>query len=278
MILRYHITKHTLIKDFLDKKLSSNLIVSINLYGMYIVNNQQVKNYYPLKPGDTLEVVLPKEDSDNIKAIKGNLDILYEDIYLLILNKPDGLATLPTGVHYNNSLANIVAGYFARMGIESGIHFVNRLDLPTTGIIVLAKNSLIAGMMKDAILSKKYLLVVNNHLSSGGMIEGGIYKEDDMKRKFTKDFINSKTVYDVVMSKNKQSLVVATLLTGKTHQLRLHFSSIGAPIKGDKMYGDDQSDKLYLHSYYLEFIHPITNEKIVIVHYPKWYDQTKWYQ
>lgn len=278
MILRYHITKHTLIKDFLDKKLSSNLIVSINLYGMYIVNNQQVKNYYPLKPGDVLEVVLPKEDSDNIKAIKGDLDILYEDSYLLILNKPDGLATLPTGVHYNNSLANIVAGYFARMGIESGIHFVNRLDLPTTGIIVLAKNSLIAGMMKDAILSKKYLLVVNNHLSGRGMIEGGIYKEDDMKRKFTRDFINSKTVYDVVMSKNKQSLVVATLLTGKTHQLRLHFSSIGAPIKGDKMYGDDQSDKLYLHSYYLEFIHPITNEKIVIVHYPKWYDQTKWYQ
>lgn len=278
MILKYHITKNTLIKDFLENKLSSNQIVNINLYGMYIVNNQQVKNYYPLSPGDILEVVLPKENSGNIKAIKGELDILYEDSYILILNKPEGIATLPTGVHYNNSLANVVAGYFARNGIESGIHFVNRLDLPTTGIIVLAKNSLVAGLMKDAILTKKYILVVNNHLDGSGMIEGGIYKEEDMKRKFTKDFINSKTVYNTISTNSNQSLVVATLLTGKTHQLRLHFSSIGAPIKGDKMYGNDDCNKLYLHSYYLEFIHPISNEKIIIVDYPKWYDHTKWYQ
>ena len=123
-------------------------------------------------------------------------------------------------------------------------------------------------LMKNAKITKKYLIEVEGILEQSGIIETGIRRisEDTIKREVTFDFVNSKTEYKV-LGKNafsdKTTFVEATLHTGKTHQLRLHFNHLGFPIVGDSLYGNKNEEGiLHLHSYFLDFIHPVTNNNI----------------
>lgn len=281
MIKRYEIKEEITLRDFLEETdLSSNLITNIsNGNGRFIVNNQNVNKSYLLKKGDLLEIVLPVTDSgENIVSIKGDFEIIYEDSYLLIINKEPNICCIPTIKHYKNSLANYVMSYYKRNGILSNIHFVNRLDAMTSGIVVLAKNSYINDLMKKAILEKKYLLEVEGNFEKSGEILTGIRRisDDSIKREVTFDFINSKTSYIILDHNEDKSVVEATLHTGKTHQLRLHFNYLKHSIIGDSLYGTKNEEGiLHLHSYYLKFIHPVTKEEIVLTTYPKWFDLKK---
>ena len=276
MIFRYNIEETIRVKDYFKKiHLPSNVITDVKERGQILVNDQNVTNAYLMHEGDLLEVVFPPtHQGENIISIKGDFEIVYEDSYLLVLNKESGIATIPTRKHYENSLANYVMSYYKRMGIEANIHFVSRLDAPTSGLIMLAKNSYVLTLLKDAGIIKKYMLEVIGHMDkTNGIIECGIIKEEGsiIKRTITNEFINSKTIYEVKGENKKNSLVLATLCTGKTHQLRLHFSSSGCPIVGDELYGTKTKDGiLHLHSCYLEFVHPITKEKIILKSSPKW--------
>jgi 23S rRNA pseudouridine1911/1915/1917 synthase len=277
MIVRYNveIQEEMMIKDYLEGKLPAALLTLISKQKIrFLVNNQAVYNYYKLKNNDLLEVIIPvDEENENIKPINKEFKILYEDSYLLIIDKEPNLACLPTKKHFNNSLANHVSGYYRRTGKACGIHFVNRLDFATAGIVVLAKDTYTTTLMKDAILEKKYLLEVEGIITVDGVIETGIKKDPDsaIKRMVTYDFINSKTIYKVLKNNDSTTLIEATLITGKTHQLRLHFSDLGYPIVGDKLYGKESENNLKLHSYIFSFIHPITKKEITITSYPKWY-------
>lgn len=276
MIFRYNIEETIKIKDFLKKiKLPSNVITDVKERGQLLVNDQTVSNSYEMVKGDLLEIVFPATtQGENIKSVKGDFEIVYEDSYLLVINKACNLATIPTRKHYTKSLANYVMSYYKRVGIVSNIHFASRLDAPTSGLIMLAKNSYVLTLLKDAGIIKKYQLEVEGHLKEKqGIIETGIIKEEGsiIKRTCINDFINSKTIYEVLEEREKTSLVLGTLCTGKTHQLRLHFSFLGHPIIGDELYGTKTKDGiLHLHSCYLEFIHPITKEKIILKSNPKW--------
>ncbi len=276
MIVRYNveIQEEMMIKDYLEGKLPAALLTLIGKQKIrFLVNNQAVYNYYKLKNNDLLEVIIPvDEENENIKPINKEFKILYEDSYLLIIDKEPNLACLPTKKHFNNSLANHVSGYYRRTGKASGIHFVNRLDFATAGIVVLAKDTYTTTLMKEAILEKKYLLEVKGILNEDGVIETGIKKDPDsaIKRMVTYDFINSKTIYKVLKKHDTTTLIEATLITGKTHQLRLHFSNLGYPIVGDKLYGNGSENNLKLHSYIFSFIHPITKKEITITSYPHW--------
>lgn len=272
MILKFQVENEITIKDFLNNHITSRLfkILSQNP-NSFVVNNQIVKNYYILKPGDLLEVIVPVLDSSHIIPTNKSFDILYEDEYLLIINKERDIASIPTRNHYTESLANYVRSYYLQKGISSGIHFVNRLDMATSGIIVVAKNIYIADVMKTAILTKKYQLVVHGNINCSGEIISGIEKqENSIIKRTTTDKNNAITKYEVVKEFKDYTLINAKLITGKTHQLRVHFSSINHPIVGDKLYGDDSFDYLYLHSTYLEFIHPIKKERIEINSIPSW--------
>lgn len=280
MIKRYIIEEDNIIlKDYLAKK---NLFVSIQkdikqFNGQYLVNDQTVDNWYKLSKGDLLEIVMPASfQGENIKSIKGNFKILYEDSYLLIIDKENNLATIPTRLHYEKSLANYVMSYYKRKGIVANIHFVGRLDYATSGIIMLAKNPFIMATLKETKIIKKYILETEGLIEvDKGEIVGGIVKDQNsiIKRILKNDFINSKTTYEVIKRNHCTTYVLATLHTGKTHQLRLHFSSVGHAIIGDGLYGKDTSDHiLRLHSSYLEFIHPVTNEKIIINSLPNWFE------
>ena len=279
MIKRYIIEEdNIIIKDYLAKNhIFANLQKEIKQFnGQYIVNDQTVENWYLLHKGDVLEIVMPvSTQGENIKSIKGDFEILYEDSYLLVINKENNLASIPTRLHYEKSLANYVMSYYKRKGIVANIHFVGRLDYATSGIIMLAKNPYIMASMKEIKITKKYILEVEGIMkNTNGEITGGIVKDENsiIKRVLKQDFINSRTTYQVIKYNNNSTYVLATLHTGKTHQLRLHFSSIGHPIVGDELYGNKANDHiLRLHSSYLEFNHPVNNQEIVIKNKPNWF-------
>lgn len=271
MLLKFKIEEECKVKDFLDKKISANLLKELNLTkSSYIVNNQNVLNYYMMKKGDVLTILVPPTKT-NVKATPGDIDILYEDDYLLIINKENDVATIPTRAHYECSLANFVAYYYVKKGISAGIHFVNRLDAATSGIIVVAKNSYIAEVMKDAIKEKKYHALLWGSLDRDGVIKTSIVKDETsiIKRKNIEGD-SAFTTYKVLEKYEDKTLVEAILHTGKTHQLRLHFNHIGHNIVGDKLYGKDDVETLHLHSSNLYFVHPITGEDIYINSKAKW--------
>ncbi len=278
MIIKFIIEEdHILLKDYLAKKhIYANLLKDIKQgNGQYIVNDQTVENWYELKKNDCLEIVLPTSfPGKNIKPIYHPFEIIYEDSYLLIINKENNLATIPTRMHFDASLANYVMSYYKQKGILSNIHFVGRLDYATSGLIILAKNPYILSLMKDAQITKKYLLEVSGFLpQKQGEITGGIEKDpiSIIKRRMTNAFTNSKTTYQVYKEKENTTIVEATLHTGKTHQLRLHFSSIGFSILGDELYGKKEDDGiLHLHSYLTTFVHPVTKKTLSFTTYPKW--------
>ncbi len=278
MIKRFIVEdEEVVLKDFLQKKkIFSNQLKDIKQgNGQLLVNDQNVENWYVLKKNDIVEIVFPFSIcGNNIRPVRRPFEILYEDSYLLIINKENNLATIPTRMHFDRSLANYVMAYYKEKGILSNIHFVGRLDYATSGIIILAKSPYILGLMKEIKIVKKYLLEVKGHLSNKqGEIVTGIKKDENsvIKRKLTDEFINSRTSYKVIFEDNDKSIIEAVLHTGKTHQLRLHFSSIGFPIIGDELYGKKEDDNiLHLHSYYICFNHPILKKEIILDNMPIW--------
>ena len=278
MIKKYIVDEDLILKDYLKKiGIFSNVQKEIKkLNGQYLVNDQTVDNWYQLTKGVTLEIVFPVSiQGPNIKSIRGDFEILYEDSYFLIINKESNIASIPTKEHYDRSLANFVMSYYKIKGIVANIHFIGRLDYATSGIIALAKNPYILALMKQTPILKQYLLEVEGIIKSNdGIIEGGIEKDEKsiIKRKLSNNFINSKTTYKVLKRREDKTQVLATLHTGKTHQLRLHFASIKHPIIGDELYGNKTNDNiLHLHSYYLEFEHPVNKKIVKIISTPKWF-------
>ncbi len=278
MIVRFNVEESGYrIKRYLIKKgIPDHVFKEIRSgNGQYLVNDQIVDNHFLLKPGDLLEVVMPASDQgENIVSTLGDFEIVYEDSYLLIINKEANIATIPTKEHFTNSLANYVMSYYKRNGILANIHFVSRLDAPTSGLIMLAKTSYMTTLLQNSSITKKYLLETSKIVDPvEGIIELGIEKDPSsvIKRYTTTEFINSKTVYKTLYQENNHSFIEALLCTGKTHQLRLHFLSKDAPIVGDMLYGEETPDGiLHLHSYHLEFVHPITKELLVFNTYPNW--------
>lgn len=283
MIVRYIVEKEGYrVKRYLEEKgISDQVFKSIRSgNGQYLVNDQIVDNHFLLHIDDLLEVVMPASDQgENIVSTLGEFEIVYEDAYLLVINKAPNLACIPTKEHFTNSLANYVMSYYKRNGILANAHFVSRLDAPTSGLIMLAKNPYMTYLLQNTNIIKKYLLETTNVvIPADGIIELGIKKSEDsvIKRTYHTDFINSKTVYKTLEIINNHSIIEALLCTGKTHQLRLHFLSKNAPIVGDILYGEKTDDEiLHLHSYHLEFEHPITHKYIVLETYPDWYKMEK---
>lgn len=277
MIKRYIAEKEMLVKDFLlEKGFTENISKELkNGNGQILVNDQSVENWYQIKPNDLVEIVLPTSNQgENIISTKHDFEILYEDSYILIINKENNLASIPTRNHYANSLSNYVMSYYKRKGIRANIHCIGRLDYATSGIIMIAKNPYIADVIKKQQIDKKYILEVEGLISvDEGIITNGIKKDPTsiIKRIVTDEFINSKTSFEVLNRTNDTTLVMATLHTGKTHQLRLHFANLGFPIIGDELYGTPTTDQiLHLHSAHLEFTHPVTGEIVSINSRPKW--------
>ena len=260
------------LKDYFQ--LSDRLITKLKKNKKIYLNDKETFSRQPICNGDIVSFVLDfDEDNSNIVPNNIPLDILYEDDYMLILNKPAGIAIHPSILHYNNSLSNGVKFYFDKLGLKKKIRIVNRLDKNTSGIVVFAKNEYIQEcfirQMKTGEFKKEYLTIVEGLLeNTSGTLDFPIARKEGsiIERCVSPDGDLSITHFDVIKTFNNLSLVHIVLETGRTHQIRVHFSHIKHPVLGDTLYGNasDLIDRQALHSYKLTFTHPITKNKMTI--------------
>lgn len=284
MDLEYKITnnKYDNIKQVLKEEfhISDRLLKKLKLNHQIFLNYIPVNiNYSDLKIGDLISIVLDfEEEYDNIVPLKSNLNIIYEDNYLLVVNKPSNMPVHPSCNHFEDSLSNIVKYYFDCIGLKRKIRIVNRLDKDTSGIVIFAKNEYIQEaliqQMKNNTFKKEYLAILNGILEKNSdIISAPIARKENSIIERCVNFETGDiaiTHYDLIKTiNNKYSLVHFVLETGRTHQIRVHSAYIGHPILGDTLYGSSSNliNRQALHAQKVSFIHPIT-EKIMILEAP----------
>lgn len=258
---------HVLKEQFL---LSDRLITKLKKANKIYLNDLPTYTKKSVTVGDKVSVLIDfEEDNSNIVASNIPLDIIYEDDYLLVINKPANIAIHQSILHFDNSLSNGVKFYFDKLGLKKKIRIVNRLDRNTSGIVVFAKNEYIQEclikQMKTKELKKEYLAIAKGILESkSDTLNFPIARKEGsiIERTVNSDGDSAITHYDVVKEFNNLSLVHIVLETGRTHQIRVHFSYIGHPILGDTLYGSPSEliNRQALHSYKLTFIHPVTKK------------------
>ena len=254
--------------------LSDRLITKLKKANKIYLNSLPTYTKKSVTVGDTVSVLIDfEEDNSNIVASNIPLNIIYEDDYLLVINKPANIAIHPSILHFDNSLSNGVKFYFDKLGLKKKIRIVNRLDRNTSGIVVFAKNEYIQEclikQMKTKELKKEYLAIAKGILKSkSDTLNFPIARKEGsiIERTVSSDGDSAITHYDVVKEFNNLSLVHIVLETGRTHQIRVHFSHIGHPILGDTLYGSPSEliNRQALHSYKLTFIHPVTKKELIL--------------
>ncbi|MGD9886618.1 MAG: RluA family pseudouridine synthase [Bacilli bacterium] len=274
MQLRFIIEKEDIVKNFLRRNhISRRLGRKIKWNGNIFINGVESKNWFTLHPGDELIIHFDEEPNSEIVASYLPIEILYEDEYLLIVNKPANLASQPSHKYYYDNLISRIKAYFEEKKINSNIHLVSRLDFSTSGLVLVAKNGFVHHLLMNIPIEKKYLAMAEGmFLSLEGMIDLPIDRDDHpVKRKVSETGKQSITYYRV-LNNGHQSLVELTLQTGRCHQIRVHLSSLNHPVVGDKLYGNGQ-DLLRLHAFYVRFVHPFTNQVVNITNYPFWLEK-----
>lgn len=216
--------------------------------------------------GDVIRLTLPREDNEIIH-VKGELDILYEDDYLLAINKPPFMPVHPTKIHQLDTLANIVAYYQKERGESYVFRALNRLDKDTSGIVLIAKDRLSYALVKDS-TKKTYIAVCEGIVDEPGTIDLPIVLEKDSKvrRCVSRDGLSAVTHYEPVMHGHSHTMIKLWLETGRTHQIRCHMSAVGHPLAGDDLYGGSRefSKRQALHCHSVSFLHPVTKEHIFL--------------
>lgn len=281
MILTYIVTDNTYnnINDILKEEfnISNKLFVKLINSNMVFLNEKNIDTRTKVNKNDVITVNLDlPEDNSNIVSTSIPLDILYEDNWLLILNKPAGMTVHPSLLHYDDSLSNGVKYYFDSINLEKKIRPINRLDYNTSGIVLFAKSEYIQEMlskqMQDNQFKKEYLCLVDGILKKkSGILNFPIARKygSIIERCVSSDGKPSITKYSILEEFENQnfSLVKCILETGRTHQIRVHFTHIGHPLIGDTLYGNSSTliNRQSLHSYKVSFIHPITKKELTII-------------
>lgn len=234
-------------------------------------NGQPAKPTSMAKPGDIIEIEI-NEEKAGFEGQDLGIAIVYEDQDLIVADKPPFMVVHPTKSHFDGTLANAITYHIGRIGEDCRIRFVNRLDMNTSGLVVIAKNSyahhkLSLDMGQDRV-HKEYLAIVEGIISQdSGTLDFPIYREteDSISRVVDPRGQRSITHYRVLQRLDGASLVNLRLETGRTHQIRVHLSHIGHPIMGDDLYGRPDSsliDRQALHAYKLIFDQPRLGDRI----------------
>ena len=243
--------------------------------GNITVNDKVVKANYKVRENDVIKILIPDAVPVDIPAENIPLNIVYEDDDLLIVNKPKGMVVHPAPGHYTGTLVNALM-YHCKdklSGINGELRpgIVHRIDMDTTGLLVICKNdkahNFIADQLKEHSITRKYQAIVYNAFKDEeGTVEGNIGRHPNDRKKMTitphgKEAI---THYKVLKNLGKYTLIECQLETGRTHQIRVHMTSINHPLLGDEVYGPKNCPyKLQgqvLHAKTLGFIHPTTKE------------------
>ncbi|EYE88967.1 hypothetical protein Q428_04755 [Fervidicella metallireducens AeB] len=244
-----------------ELNMSTRLTRKLVLGGYVTVNGKKAKNSTELQEGDVIDIILETQDSQDIEPEDIPVEIVYEDMDLLIVNKPPFMVVHPTKGHPNGTLANAVMHYFRKTSQNCIVRLINRLDRDTSGLVVIAKSQFahqaMAKKLDSNSIEKYYIAVVEGMMTGSGTIDLPIDRPspDSIKREVMDNGQKAVTHYQVLSSSEEMSKVLIRLETGRTHQIRVHLSHIGHPIIGDTLYGaaSDKIGRQALHAYKLKF-------------------------
>ncbi|NLP48911.1 MAG: RluA family pseudouridine synthase [Clostridiales bacterium] len=255
---------------FLREKaqLSARLISLLKLVEDGIcLNGIRVRTIDPIKAGDTISIKIPLQGLPQA-AFPYPLEILYEDEDILLVNKPPSLPTHPSRKHQGKTLANAVTWHLeSTRGAAGAFRPIGRLDKGTSGAVLCALNPYVASRLGGRV-QKTYLAIVHGEFKGKGTIDQPIFRPDPKKtvRACGREGERALTHWQALACREGLSLVRLKLETGRTHQIRVHFSYLGAPLVGDDMYGAPESDQDYhfLHCESMNFTHPVSGRKICV--------------
>lgn len=254
---------------FLKKhcKVSARMITRLKREKDGIIRDEKIlRTIDTVNAGDKIILNMPVDNND-VVPIEGELNILFEDDYIIILDKPSNTPVHPTKVHQTDTLANFLAYRQHKRGETFTFRAINRLDKDTSGIVVVAKDRYTANQLFSN-MKKTYTAVCEGIIEKKGTIDKPIrlLKGHTIQRTTAPDGVPSVTHYTPVLHTDRHTLLSIVLETGHTHQIRCHFSSIGYPLAGDDMYGGSLEfiSRQALHCDFVSFIHPITGKKIEI--------------
>lgn len=254
-----------------ELNISAKLFKKLKLGGRLKINGNICRSVDILNLGDIFTVDISDFEKSNIEPNFIPLDILYEDDEILVLNKPPFMSVHPSMGNYQTTLANGVMYHFEQTGGPKVFRAVNRLDKNTSGICVVAKSqyihSLISRQIQSGNFKRRYYAVIKGCTKCEcGTVDLPIKRECEsiIKRVVANDGKRAVTHYKTIEKTERYSLMDIVLETGRTHQIRVHFSHIGCPLFGDWLYGNEDDGELIkrqaLHAYKIEFRHPISGE------------------
>lgn len=258
-------TAANILRDNLN--VSARLLKKLKNNNCIFVNKVPVFTSYILNENDVLEAKIDFYEDDDIIPQKIDLDILYEDDYILAINKPSGIVVHPSSYHPDLTLANGVKYY---LNSRKKIRPINRLDRDTSGIVLFAKNEYIQECFSNVEMHKIYLAITDGIITpEADIIDAPIARKDDsiMERTVSSLGKHAITHYKTIKSINGNSILNVYIETGRTHQIRVHLAYRGFPILGDTLYGKESNliSRQALHAYELHFTHPITKERLEII-------------
>ncbi|MDO5569307.1 MAG: RluA family pseudouridine synthase [bacterium] len=256
-------------------ELTRNQIEKLISLKQILVNNKIVKKSYQLKENDIITINI-KEEDNHLVATNIPLDIIYEDDDIIVVNKQSGLVVHPAIGHNDDTLVNGLLYYTKLSDInEARPGIVHRIDADTSGLLIIAKNNkvhhILADMIKNRQVTRKYIALVDKVITEDtALIDAPIGRDINNRKKMAVTNINSKpaiTHIKVLERYPSSTLIECKLETGRTHQIRVHLNYINHDIINDPLYSKNKpiikEFGQMLHAYYLEFKHPITNEKLV---------------
>ena len=230
-----------------------------------LLNGEHIRTVDVVQAGDVLTVHMPEERGGIAPTPDAKLDVVYADEDVLLINKPPDLAVHPTHNHQGDTLANLVAGYLSTQGHDAVFRAVGRLDKTTSGLVLCALNKHAAYRLSDR-YQKEYLAVAQGAFRGSGVIDRPIYRPDPNKtlRAAGESGESAVTHWESLGTNGSLSLLRVRLETGRTHQIRVHFSSLGAPLAGDEMYGGSTEliGRAALHCERIRFTHPVTDKEL----------------
>lgn len=263
------------IKEFLkDNNIGRGKIEAIRVSKTSFINGVYANLETKLNEGDVLSFNID-EEIDFVCEDK-EIEVIYEDDYLVAFNKPANMIIHPDDKSKGGTLVNLVASYYKRNNIKRKIRYIHRIDKETTGIVLFAKDFLSEAILLKQInnyqIKKYYLALIEGHLKQNkGQIKANIGEDRHINNKMcvSKSGKEALTNYKEIKRFKDYSLVEFELITGRTHQIRVHSSYLKHPLLGDPLYGGNYQyiNRVALHSYKMEFTHPITNKEILIISY-----------
>ena len=260
-----------------NEQLSRSYIQKLLKSGLVLVDGKPVKASYQVDEGDVISLDIPEAVEPEIEPENMDLDILYEDQDVILVNKPKGMVVHPAAGHYSHTLVNGLMHHCKDQlsGINGVMRpgIVHRIDMDTTGVIIACKNDMahnsIAAQLKEHSITRRYQAIVHVVLKDdAGTVEGPIGRHPTDRKKMSINYNNGKsavTHYKVLKRFRQYTHVECRLETGRTHQIRVHMASIGHPLLGDLVYGPGKCpipglQGQTLHAGVLGFIHPRTGE------------------